>query len=454
MTGGAVWWAWLVGVALGALAALLWRARREQASRIETELLRARLKTEEALSAEREQALSRAREQLQGVFGELARDSLQSNTEVFLQLARERLARQQQDASQALKERETAIESLVQPIREALAKTEAQIQAIERDRIDAFATIKTQMEGIASGQNLLSRETRNLVTALRRPGVRGQWGEITLRRLVELSGMTAHVDITEQLHQITDSGSAVRPDMVVHMPEHRDIVVDVKTPLEAYLAAVEAQNDEERGSQLRRHAQIVGARVRELSSKQYWSQFERSPDFVVLFLPGDQFLSAALQENPGLVDEAMRQNIMLATPTSLIALLKVISYGWKQTALAENAKEVRQLGEEMYKRLAVFGEHLTRLGKSLGGSVESFNRAVGSLEQQVLPAARRFEGLGLRVNREIEPIEPVSSLTRTPRVDAVQDNGAPDYAADDNGTDTGNIADNSAERRLSDEPGP
>ena len=414
MTGGAVWWAWLVGVALGALAALLWRARREQALRIETELLRARLKTEEASSAEREQALSRAREQLQGVFGNLARDSLQSNSEVFLQLAGERLARQQLDAAQALKERETAIESLVRPIREALAKTEAQIQTIERDRIDAFATIKTQMEGIASGQNLLSRETRNLVTALRRPGVRGQWGEITLRRLVELSGMTSHVDFTEQLHQVTDSG-AVRPDMVVHMPEQRDIVVDVKTPLEAYLAAVEAQNDEERGSQLKRHAQIVGARVRELSSKQYWSQFERSPDFVVLFLPGDQFLSAALQENPGLIDDSLRQNVMLATPTSLVALLKTVAYGWKQSILADNAAEIRRLGEDVYKRLAVFGEHLGRLGKSLGSSVDSFNKAVGSLEQQVLPAARRFEELGLRVNREIEPIEPVASLARIPR---------------------------------------
>jgi DNA recombination protein RmuC len=428
MTDGAVLWASLVGVALGALAALLWRARREQALKIEMELLRARLKTEETASAEREQALSRAREQLQGVFGELARDSLQSNSEVFLQLARERLARQQLDASQALKERETAIESLVQPIREALAKTEAQIQTIERDRIDAFATIKTQMEGIASGQNLLSRETRNLVTALRRPGVRGQWGEITLRRLVELSGMTAHVDFTEQLHQITDSGAAVRPDMVVHMPEQRDIVVDVKTPLEAYLAAVEAQNDEERGSQLRRHAQIVGARVRELSSKQYWSQFERSPDFVVLFLPGDQFLSAALQENPGLIDDSLRQNVMLATPTSLVALLKTVAYGWKQTILADNAAEIRRLGEDLYKRLAVFGEHLGKLGKSLGSSVDSFNKAVGSLEQQILPAARRFEELGLRVNREIEPIEPVSSLTRMPRNGGVE--GEPSDEAD------------------------
>ncbi len=236
----------LIGAALGALAVLVWRARRERTIAVETELLRARLKSEETLSAEREQALARAREQLQAVFGDLARDSLQSNSEVFLQLARERLTRQQSDASQALKERETAIESLVQPIREALAKTEAQIQAIERDRIDSFATIKTQMETLAGGQNLLSRETRNLVTALRRPDVRGQWGEITLRRLVELSGMTLHVDFTEQQHRSTESG-AIRPDMVVHMPEQRDIVVDVKTPLDAYLAAVEAQNDEDRG---------------------------------------------------------------------------------------------------------------------------------------------------------------------------------------------------------------
>jgi DNA recombination protein RmuC len=414
MSGAMVWPALLVGAAIGALAALLWRARRERSLTVETELLRARLKSEETASAEREQALLRAREQLQAVFGELARDSLKSNSEVFLTLARERLARQQLDASQALKERETAIESLVQPIREALAKTEVQIQAIERDRIDSFATLKTQMEALALGQHSLSRETRNLVGALRRPNVRGQWGEITLRRLVELSGMTSHVDFTEQLH-LTTEGGAIRPDMVVHMPEQRDIVVDVKTPLEAYLAAVEAQDDEERGSQLRRHAQIVGARVRELSSKQYWSQFERSPDFVVLFLPGDQFLSAALQENPGLVDDSMRQNVMLATPTSLIALLKVVSHGWKQALLAENAAEIRGLGEDLYKRLAVFSEHLARLGKSLGNSVDWFNKAVGSLEQQVLPAARRFEGLGLRVTRDIEPLEPVATLTRVPR---------------------------------------
>jgi DNA recombination protein RmuC len=404
----------VVGVLIGALAMLVWRAKRENALRVEFEVLRARIATDATLGAERDAALLRTREQLQGVFGELARDTLKSNSEVFLQLARERLGTQTQAATAALKEREAAIDTLVQPIREALAKTETQIHGIERDRIDAFATLKSQLELLTSGQNLLSRETRNLVTALRRPDVRGRWGEITLKRLVELSGMTARVDFTEQASLATEAG-VIRPDMIVHLPERRDIVVDVKTPLEAYLAAVEAPDDEERASQLRRHAQIVGARIRELASKQYWTQFEHSPDFVVLFLPGDQFLTAALHENSGLIDEALRQNVMLATPTSLVALLKAVAHGWKQATLADNAAEIRRLGEDVYKRLAVFGEHLGKLGKSLSGSVDSFNKAVGSLESQVLPAARRFPELGLRVNRDLEPLEPVDSLTRIPR---------------------------------------
>ena len=419
------------GCLLGILAALLWRARREQASRIELEVLRARIRSDESAAAERDLALARTREQLQGVFGELARDSLKSNSELFLQLARERLGHQASDAAAALKERETAIESLVQPIRETLARTEAQIESIERARIDSFATIKAQMESLASGQSTLSRETRNLVTALRRPDVRGRWGEITLKRLVELAGMSAHVDFTEQHRMLTDDGT-IRPDMIVHMPERRDIVVDVKTPLDAYLSAVEAQSEEERARELKRHAQLVAARVRELASKSYWAQFEHSPDFVVLFLPGDQFLSAALQENPDLIDESLRQNVMLATPTSLVALLKAVAYGWKQTALAENAEEVRRLGEDMYKRLAVFADHLARLGKALGGGVDAFNKAVGSLEQQVMPAARRFPELGLRVAREIEPLDPIEALTRTPRVagSAASESTADESAAD------------------------
>ena len=399
-----------LGAGFGALIALLWRARRDTVRR-----------------AENEAALARARAEMQGVFGELARDSLRDNSEMFLQLARERLGREQQDAAQALREREASIQSLVQPIREALVKTEAQLGAIERERIDSFAVMRTQIESLASGQSLLSRETRNLVTALRRPDVRGQWGEITLRRLVELAGMTARVDFTEQPHQAGPTG-AVRPDLIVHMPERRDTIVDVKTPLEAYLAAAEAPDETERGVQLKRHAHIVSARVRELAGKQYWSQFERSPEFVVLFLPGDQFLAAALEENPGLIDEALRQNVMLATPWSLVALLKAVAHGWKQSILADNAEEIRALGEELYKRLAVFGEHLARLGKSLGASVEGFNKAVGSLEQQVLPAARRFPELGLRVSRELEPLEPMAAATRMPRAtetaaDALSDDG-------------------------------
>jgi DNA recombination protein RmuC len=379
----------LVGGAIGAL--LMWLACAR------------RLQTQEAL-----------RDQLKGAFGDMARDSLQSNSEVFLQLAAERLARQQQAAAQALTEREVAIDTLVKPLREALTRSEAQIQQLESARVGAFASLRSEVEALALGQNLLSRETRNLVTALRRPDVRGQWGEITLRRVVEMSGMTEHVDFTEQHHQATATG-AIRPDMIVHMPERRDIVVDVKTPLDAYLSAVEAQDDEQRAKELRRHAQIVASRIRELAGKQYWAQFENSPDFVVLFLPGDQFLAAAVQENPALIEEALRQNVMLATPTSLSALLKVIEYGWKQSRLADNAADVRKLGEELYKRLAVFAEHLGRLGKSLSASVDAYNKSVGSLEGQVLPGARRFPELGLRTNREIDALEPVEELVRMPR---------------------------------------
>ena len=400
-----------VGAVLGALLTWLWCSQHAQSLQV-------------SMEAERARTAAQFRDQLQAVFGELARDTLESNSAMFLQLAGERLSRQQQDAAQALKERQTAIETLVQPLREALARSETQIQQLESARVGAFATLKAEVEALAAGQSQLSRETRNLVTALRRPDVRGQWGEITLRRVVELSGMTEHVDFTEQQHLSTESG-AIRPDMVVHMPERRDIVVDVKTPLDAYLSAAEAQDDAERSLQLTRHAQIVAARIRELAGKKYWAQFEHSPDFVVLFLPGEQFLSAALQENPGLIDEALRQNVMLATPTSLAALLKAVEYGWKQSRLADNAAEVRRLGEELYKRLAVFAEHLAKLGKSLGQSVESFNKAVGSLEQQVLPGARRFPELGLRTHRTIDPIEPIEGLTRSLRTQE-PDSGPPD----------------------------
>jgi DNA recombination protein RmuC len=264
------------------------------------------------------------------------------------------------------------------------------------------------------GQQALQKETRSLVNALRRPEVRGQWGELTLRRLAELAGMVEHCDFAEQVHVRTEDG-ALRPDMIVHMPEGRDLVVDVKTPLDAYLEASEATTDDVRATALRRHAQAVAERVRQLSSKNYWNQFEKSPDFVILFIPGDQFLSAALAELPSLIEDAIRQNVIITTPSSFVAILKTVAYGWRQTVLAQNAETIRTLAEELYKRLGVFSSHLTKLGRNLATSVETFNAAVGSLERQVLPGARKFTELGVRPEREIESLEPVDKLTREPQ---------------------------------------
>jgi DNA recombination protein RmuC len=260
----------------------------------------------------------------------------------------------------------------------------------------------------------LQKETRSLVTALRRPEVRGQWGEMTLRRLVELAGMLEHCDFDEQVRVVGDDRS-LRPDMIVHMPDGRQLVVDVKTPLDAYLAAVEAVDDVERANAVRRHAQAVAERVRQLSDKLYWSQFERSPDFVVLFIPGDQFLTAAMSELPTLLEDAIRRDVIITTPSSFIALLKAVAYGWRQNALADNAAQIRELAEELYKRLATFSSHLARVGRTLGQSVDAYNSAVGSLERQVLPGARKFTELGLRPGKDLEELPPIESLAREPR---------------------------------------
>jgi DNA recombination protein RmuC len=302
---------------------------------------------------------------------------------------------------------------MLAPIRDALGKTEQQILRIEKERAETFGSLKGAIESVALGQTELQKETRSLVNALRRPEVRGQWGEMTLRRLAELAGMVDHCDFVEQVHVRTDEGN-LRPDMIVHMPDGRDLVVDVKTPLDAYLDAVNATTDEARGIALRRHAQAIAERVRALAAKSYWSQFERSPDFVILFIPGDQFLSAALAEIPTLLEDGIRQDVIITTPSSFIAVLKAVAYGWRQTALAQNAETIRSLAEDLYKRLAVFSGHLGKLGRNLSVSIESFNSAVGSLERQVLPGARKFTELGVRPDRDIEVLEPIDKLTREP----------------------------------------
>jgi DNA recombination protein RmuC len=401
----------LAGVVLGALLTQLRAARRIEALRIELTAARTRLEASALADADRAQLLEQSETRLRAAFDSLAGETLRQNSELFLRLARESLGRDQAIAQGALRERETAIAQLVEPLRAALARTEQQVEALERERREAFASLRTQIETLSGSQEQLQRETRNLVTALRRPEVRGRWGELTLRRLVELAGLAEHCDFTEQLQVVSEAG-ALRPDLVVHMPDARDLVIDAKTPLDAYLAALEAPTEEERREALRRHAQQVEARMRELAAKSYWMQFERSPEFAVLFLPGDQFLSAALAERPGLIDSALGQSVIIATPSTLIALLKTVAYGWRQAAVAHNARLIRDLGQELYRRLGHFTGHLARVGQRLSQAVEAYNAAAGSLERQVMPQARRFPELGVTSDALLPELEPVSQLVR------------------------------------------
>lgn len=414
----------LAGVVLGFLVAQLRAARRIEDVRIELEAARVRLESATRQEADRISLLEQSEARLREAFDSLAGATLRANSESFLQLARETLGRDQVVAQSSLKERETAIAQLVEPIRTALQKTEAQVEALERERRDAFSTLRTQIETLANGQTQLQRETRNLVTALRRPEVRGRWGELTLRRLVELAGMAEHCDFTEQL-QIASEDGALRPDLVVHMPESRNLVVDVKAPLDAYLEALEAVTEDARQIAMKRHGQQVETRVRQLSSKSYWSQIEHSPEFVVLFLPGDQFLSAALAERPDLLETALKQNVILATPSTLIALLKTVAYGWRQAAVAENAVVIRELGQELYRRLGNFTAHLGRVGARLGAAVEAYNSAVGSLERQVMPQARRFPDLGVTPDASLPELEQIDHLVRTINVPVGPDAALP-----------------------------
>jgi DNA recombination protein RmuC len=355
--------------------------------------------------------LAQSDARLRAAFDSVAGESLRANSELFLRMAREALSREQVIGASALKEREVAISQLIEPLRVALERTEAQVQGLERERRDAFASLRVQIETLSGGHAQLQRETRALVTALRRPEVRGRWGEITLRRVVELAGLAEHCDFTEQQHVAGQDG-ALRPDLVVHMPDGRDLVIDVKTPLDAYLEAIEAPSDEARALALKRHAQQLEGHVRQLASKAYWAQFQTSPEFAVLFLPGDQFLSAALAERPEIMDNALQKAVIIATPSTLIALLKSVAYGWRQAAVAHNAAIIRDLGQELYRRLGNFTGHLGKVGQRLDGAIEAYNSAVGSLERQVLPQARRFTDLGVTADTALPTLDPITQLAR------------------------------------------
>jgi DNA recombination protein RmuC len=399
-----------LGFGLGAFVVWLWSADRIR----ETEALAAeRLAAAERLGAEKLALLEDARAKLADAFKALSADALRAASESLVQLAQEKLGRFQEGAKADLEAREKAIASLAQPIRERLERFDGKLDELEKSRVGAYRALSQSVEDLLKVHlPQLHRETASLVQALRQPQTRGRWGETQLRRVVELAGMLEHCDFDEQVTQTTDSGR-LRPDMVVHLPGGGQVVIDVKVPLEAYLAAIEAPDEETRRRLLAQHARQVRAHVDALSGRAYCAQFDATPAFVVLFVPGEAFFSAALIEDPTLIDHAAQNRVILASPTTLIALLKAVAYGWRQEALAKNAAEVAALGKELYERLGKLAEHWNRLGERIGQAVDAYNGAVGTLESRVLPAARRFRELGaVGDGREIERVEPVTKGVR------------------------------------------
>ena len=397
-----------IGILLGIVIGMALRSGKLRELEKRSAELELTLQLEQKNKQQLDEILDQTRDQLANTFNQLSNEALTRNNTNFLRLAEENLKRFQSEAKADLGTKEKAIEQMLKPINEALQQTSKQIHDIEKERKEAYGSLTTTIAQMTLSQQ---QETQNLVQALRRPEVRGQWGEMTLRRLAELSGMVAYCDFFEQTHTVTETGN-IRPDMIVRLPEKREIIVDAKTPLDAYLSAIQAKDEITRKQELKRHAQIIRGRVKELSRKNYWAEYSRSPEFVVLFIPGEQFLSAALEVDPALLEDSMSQNIILATPTNFIALLRAVSYGWKQQALAENAEIIRELGETLYKRLSTFGNHLSKLGNSLGSSVNHFNSAVGSLERQVLPGARKFTEMGISSKNEITELPPVEQMPR------------------------------------------
>lgn len=401
----------LTGILAGALFAYLRAQRNITALKEENAGLKATLETERRSAGEKVTIIENARHQLAETFTSLSSQALRNSTEEFLKLAQENLKQLHIQAQGTLEQKEKSIDSMLKPVQEALNRTDQQLRELEKERKEAYGSLSRHLETMAQTQQLLQGETRNLVQALRRPEVRGQWGEITLKRLAELAGMVEYCDFYEQETTQGESGN-LRPDMVVRMPDGREIVVDVKTPLDAYLSAVEAPDDGVRSWHLERHARKVRERVRELASRNYWAQFKNSPDFVVMFIPGDQFLSAALDIDRDLLEYALGQKVILATPTSFVALLRAVAYGWRQQSLAENAEKIRDVGEDLYQRLSTFTEHLSKLGKNLGSSLDHYNKAVGSFERQVMPGARKFADMGITPRKELQDLDQIEKGVR------------------------------------------
>jgi DNA recombination protein RmuC len=374
--------------------------------------LQATLDSERRNTEEKLQLLTQAGEQMQAQFRSLAASALESNNTNFLQLAKATLERQQAEAKGELEKREQAVKTLVEPIAQSLKQVDEQVRALEEKRAHAYGTLSTQVASLLDTQKALQAETGNLVKALREPQARGRWGEVQLRRVIEMAGMAEHCDFDEQVTVIGED-RRFRPDVVVKLPGEKQVIIDSKAPIVAYLAALEAPDEPTRNARMHDHARQVKAHIDGLGSKRYWQQFDATPEFVVLFLPGEVFFRAAMDADPELIEYGVAQKVILASPTTLIALLKAVAYGWNQKNLADSARKISEAGKTLYERLCAMTRHFEDLGNKLDSAMNSYNSAIGSMQKRVFPAARRFAELDKSLEPESLPdLEPLEKSAR------------------------------------------
>ncbi|HEY1629062.1 MAG TPA: DNA recombination protein RmuC [Tepidisphaeraceae bacterium] len=409
---------WIVGIVgffVGGIVAYLIAERRcrERIAALQTAVALAEQRASELSNrlAEQRQLLNETETKFREAFASLSADALAKNNEAFLNLAKEKFATLSTEATGSLEQRKAQIEGLLKPMQEILASYQTRLSEIEKSRVESYSMLREQLGTLAETQRTLNLQTNQLVSALRRPQTRGQWGEITLRRLVELAGMHARCDFVEQISVDSEDGRQ-RPDMIVNLPGERQIVIDCKAALDAFLDAAAAPDEDHRKVCLLRHCKQVRMRAAELSAKAYWNQFKQSPEFVVMFLPGEAFLYAAVELDGSLIEDCLKNRVIVATPTTLIALLKAIEFGWRQEQVTQNAEEIRKHGKDLYDRIVVLASHFEKLGASIDSAVSNYNNVLGSLETRVMVTARKFSELGAKSDKELPQVEPIDRQTR------------------------------------------